>query len=470
MTIDFNYNQFMTQWLLLGPGLIDWVTGATHLGLYRNYSTIHVDDMFTPDDAWSTTTHANDYNPADALRMQTGRRRHRGDVVEDQQLPARLALQRRQLDRQTRPPRWPTRSWPSSRQNDPRDRQAVHAGLRLAQPHLGPRLPRRRLRHAPTTSKPKSSRTRSGPPPAPGTSGLGGLGLTSSTIRQLRALGAAEPHDARARRPLRLRQPRAGQRRRSRPAEHRRRPWLAAGGSLCGGQLPVRVDRSVQRRRPAHHRPVVGVGDHTDHRHGRSEGQRSHGTAVCHAANYLVYREVGDSNNWFLVGNVPTPATATPPATLTADPTGGSTTNTTGGGMQVQTFVDNTGPTAGTDRRHELGCRRRRRTRTRPPWEQNPNFLTAMNALDMTSVGTDASKPYPNPANNQFGIGVARTPARRTRPASTFPDGTLRGRAPAPDQHLLQQLDRDPGGRRVQHALRRAAGGQLREHHRSRRA
>ena len=52
MTINFNYNQFMTQWLLLGPGLIDWVTGATHLGLYRNYSTIHVDDMFTPDDAW----------------------------------------------------------------------------------------------------------------------------------------------------------------------------------------------------------------------------------------------------------------------------------------------------------------------------------------------------------------------------------------------------------------------------------
>ena len=30
LTVGFNYNQYMTQWLLLGPGLIDWVTGATH--------------------------------------------------------------------------------------------------------------------------------------------------------------------------------------------------------------------------------------------------------------------------------------------------------------------------------------------------------------------------------------------------------------------------------------------------------
>ena len=60
------------------------------------------------------------------------------------------------------------------------------------------------------------------------------------------------------------------------------------------------------------------------------------------------------------------------------------------------------------------------------PWEQNANFLTAMQALNMTSVGTDASKPYPNPADTQFGIGVNYSGA--TFPANAaFPDGTFEG-------------------------------------------
>ena len=44
MTIGFNYNANQSQWLMLGPGLIDWVTAGAHLGLYRNYATLHVDD------------------------------------------------------------------------------------------------------------------------------------------------------------------------------------------------------------------------------------------------------------------------------------------------------------------------------------------------------------------------------------------------------------------------------------------
>ena len=74
---------------------------------------------------------------------------------------------------------------------------------------------------------------------------------------------------------------------------------------------------------------------------------------VCHAANYLIYREVAGSNAWSLIGSVTPGITATPPSTVTADPTGGSTTNTTGGGMQEQTFTD-TGA-AGT-RGTELGA------------------------------------------------------------------------------------------------------------------
>jgi hypothetical protein len=55
MTIGFNYNQYQLQWLILGPALIDWVSGGTHLGLYRNYIGEDVDDVFIADNEWSST-------------------------------------------------------------------------------------------------------------------------------------------------------------------------------------------------------------------------------------------------------------------------------------------------------------------------------------------------------------------------------------------------------------------------------
>ncbi|HEY3941542.1 MAG TPA: hypothetical protein VGL60_03580, partial [Acidimicrobiales bacterium] len=54
MTLDFNYNATDIQWLILGPALIDWVTGGVHLGLYRNYIGQDVDDVFISDNQWST--------------------------------------------------------------------------------------------------------------------------------------------------------------------------------------------------------------------------------------------------------------------------------------------------------------------------------------------------------------------------------------------------------------------------------
>ena len=44
LSFDYNANQF--QWLLLAPGLINWVTQNTHLGLYRNYFGQDIDDNF----------------------------------------------------------------------------------------------------------------------------------------------------------------------------------------------------------------------------------------------------------------------------------------------------------------------------------------------------------------------------------------------------------------------------------------
>jgi len=54
LSLYFDYNANQTQWLLLAPGLINWVTQNTHLGLYRNYFGQDVDDLFLADNQWSS--------------------------------------------------------------------------------------------------------------------------------------------------------------------------------------------------------------------------------------------------------------------------------------------------------------------------------------------------------------------------------------------------------------------------------
>jgi hypothetical protein len=54
LALNFDYNENQLQWLLLAPGLINWVTQDTHLGLYRNYFGQDIDDNFIADNEWSS--------------------------------------------------------------------------------------------------------------------------------------------------------------------------------------------------------------------------------------------------------------------------------------------------------------------------------------------------------------------------------------------------------------------------------
>ena len=54
LMLNFDYNASQLQWLLLSPGLINWVTQDTHLGLYRNYFGQDIDDVFIADNEWSS--------------------------------------------------------------------------------------------------------------------------------------------------------------------------------------------------------------------------------------------------------------------------------------------------------------------------------------------------------------------------------------------------------------------------------
>jgi hypothetical protein len=69
LALNFDYNATQEQWLLLAPGLINWVTNDTHLGLYRNYFGQDIDDLFIADNEWSSqfqctpaATEPPDYN------------------------------------------------------------------------------------------------------------------------------------------------------------------------------------------------------------------------------------------------------------------------------------------------------------------------------------------------------------------------------------------------------------------------
>ena len=363
LALAFNYNAAQLQWEILAPSLINWVTNNAHLGLERNYVEMNIDDTFTPDDAWDPTTHQNDYNQADSLRMSPA------DVIYAAQWSkannfrmdqlfnggGSVAAQSGSLSyagasttagpdpllansrRPTRPPASRTRDdfgWLSHTYDTP----YLDIGC-ATQNYIEAEL----------------NQNSSWAATAPGaTAGTGGLGITQST-NTANALGYENPQVFV-------------------PGNHSGFADLVPGNpatvdppDLCtlepnttGGSLR-RIATST--RSPTSSRPRAALADQrsprpTSPRPSPSRPDRSvtlNWQAICHAASYIIYREVAGSGVWTYLGQYT-------PTTTTADPTGGSTTNTAGGG-EVQLSYTDTGA-AGTPSRSG-GYRRPPRTRSR---------------------------------------------------------------------------------------------------------
>jgi hypothetical protein len=421
MSITFDYNSLFTSWLVLAPSLIDWVTDGMHLGLSRNYVEMDIDDTFTADDAWSIATHSNDYTDADSLRMSAA------DVVNAAQ-------------------------W--SQVNDFRMDQLFNGGGSVAyqngESYLAPPGPDPVLAQFqatdPTTGEPYAddfgwiSHTYDTPyldvgcatenyieaelnentnwaaAPAGASAGTGGLGLTESTNTS-DALGTENPQVFV-------------------PGNHSGLPDLvpgtpatvdppdldaenvnANGGSLAAGSYQYAVtDQFNASDSPSTDQSQAYVTAALTVPAGGSVSLVWQ--AICHAADYLIYREVAGSNQWSMIGTDDTPPSATLPDNSSGDPV--STSDVTGGGEKELTFTDTgssgtaepsgwTPPT--TENANEL------------PWEQNPYFTPALEAVGITAVGGDASKPYPNPADVQFGIGTSYSGAKYGA-GTSFPDGS----------------------------------------------
>ncbi|HET6213063.1 MAG TPA: hypothetical protein VFE14_09365 [Micromonosporaceae bacterium] len=52
VTVSMNQNQTHTK--VLAHGIVEWLTRGVHLGFWRNWFSLHIDDVFLPDDRWHT--------------------------------------------------------------------------------------------------------------------------------------------------------------------------------------------------------------------------------------------------------------------------------------------------------------------------------------------------------------------------------------------------------------------------------
>ena len=427
LSLFFDYNSGQTQWLEIAPGLINWVTQDTHLGLYRNYVEMDIDDTFTPDDAWSITNHTIDYSDADALRMrpsdvpyaaQWSQANHfrmdqlfnyassiaaqSGDLTYDgaptgtvTSDPLTAAFQA--TDPATNKPYTDDFGWISHTYDTP----YMDVGC-ATQNYIEAEL----------------NENTSSIAAAPGaTAGTGGLGLASSTDDSL-SYGYQDPQvfvpgnhsgfaDLVPGNPATV----------DPPDLDTSTAASTTGGKLAAGTYEYAVtdqfngsDSPSTDQSSAYVTAPIAVS-------GSDNSVTLTWQSICHAANYLVYRAASPYTSWSLVGNLATPASATLPDNSSGNPT--STTDVTGGGELEQTFTDTgaAGTPAGftTPPVQENAVEK--------PWEQNPYFVPAMEAVGITAVGDDASKTYPNPPTDEFGIGASYTGA--TYPAgSTFVDGT----------------------------------------------
>ena len=435
LALNFDYNVGQLQWLLLAPGLINWVTQDTHLGLYRNYVEMDIDDTFTPDDAWDTTNHTIDYADGDSLRMQPS------DVPYAADWSAANNFRMDQL--------FNYGSSVAAQQGD-----LEFAGSTVDSGTAGPDpLTAAFQATDPATGKPYTddfgwiSHTYDTPyldmgcatenyieaelnentssiAAAPGaTAGTGGLGLAESDDTSL-ALGYEDPQvyvpgnhsgfaDLVPGNPATV----------DAPDLDSSDAATTTGGTLAAGTYEYAVtdqfngsDSPSTDQSAAYVTAPITVS-------GTDNSVTLQWESICHAANYLIYRAAGpDYTNWSLVGSLATPTSAVLPDNSSGDPA--STTDVTGGGELEQTFTD-TGA-AGTAQASGWTPPVQENA-VEQPWEQNPYFVPAMEAAGITAVGDDASKVYPDPADATFGPGTTG-PASYTgstyAAGQTWVDGT----------------------------------------------
>jgi hypothetical protein len=188
----------------------------------------------------------------------------------------------------------------------------------------------------------------------------------------------------------------------------------ATGGTLPAGTYQYALTDQYTNSATANTESAASLSSLIDVTTGTTNTISISWQAICHAADYVVYRGYNPAQaattatagwTWTRMapaagsayGTVSTPFSATLPDSSSGNPA--STTDVTGGGELEQTYTD-TGA-AGTSTSAPSTSAE---NAVEGAWEQNPYFAPALAAVGITAVGDDASKPYPNPADNPFGF------------------------------------------------------------------
>ena len=434
----FNENQYYLHSQLLRHGELDWLARNTYFGDQRNYLEMDIDDTFTPDDVWDTATHSIDYSDADAMRMNPS------DVATATTWEANHNFRMDQLfnmggsatyqaDNAGTDPLLAAFQATCSSNCGPGN---AEAGKPYADsfgwishtydtPYMDVGCATQNYIEAELNENTNVAHEAIG-----ATAGTGGLGLAQTTDPSL-SLGYEDGqvfvpgnHSGFANlvpgNPATVDPP---------IIDDNLTTQSATGGSLPAGTYQYAVTDQFTNSSTANTESAAGPSALIDVTTGTANTITIEWQAICHAADYVVYRGYNPAQNataatagwtWTRMapatgsayGTVSTPFSATLPDNSSGNPT--STTNVTGGGELEQTYTD--AGTAGTATTEPSTSAE---NAVESPWEQNPYFGPALAAVGITAVGDDASKAYPNPANTEFGIGASYSGA--TYPAgSTF--------------------------------------------------
>jgi hypothetical protein len=384
MVETFNQNSFQLQAELLRHGAINWVTRGVYFGDQRNYLEANIDDNLLSDDSWNTTTHANDFSAAAALR----------EVPADVEFAAKWSKENNfRIDMLFNGQG--TEAYRAEHGSDP-----LLAALRNAKNSFGwisHTWDHRDLDVSCATQRFIEAEFNQNNIWASST-----LGLTESTSPTA-VLGNDNPsvivtgeHSGLANlipgspgviNPPSLESVEA-----------------TSGGSLAPGTYVYALTDDFT---PGGGQSIASVSPPVTVTGPGQGAVTLRWEAVCLAAQFKLYREVAGSNEWTLVATLPAPSTP-PPNSWFANPT--TNTNVAGGGPLVQTYSD-TG-TAGTSAPAPPSVNEAAES----PYPQNPNLIPAFEGVGIQYFGSDASKPYPNPA-----IAGSTTPAYSK--GSTFADG-----------------------------------------------
>jgi hypothetical protein len=390
----FNQNAFQLQAELLRHGALNWVTRGVYFGDQRNYYEAHIDDNFLADDSWNTTTHATDFTPANAIReiptdvtfAANWAKEHNfridmlfngGGSTQYAEAHAGIDPLLAAFQANKNAFGWVSHTW---------DHPNIDIGC-ATQAYIEAELNQNNTWAEKTLGLTMSKEA---------TASLGNNNPGVIVTGEHSGLANLIPGNPGAVDPPDLNTAEAGE----------------TGGTLAAGSYTYAVTDTFTagggQSLASVSAPVTVTGS--------TGAVTLKWAAVCHAAEFKVYREVTGSNKWEVISTSSAPTTE-PPNSWFADPTNPAKevikTEVTNGGPVEQTFID-TGA-AGTT----TGGLPTTNGAIETPYPENPKLAAAFAGVGVQYFGSDASKPYPDPT-------IAGSTTAAYAAGETFLDGTAR--------------------------------------------